>query len=119
VERREELGVCAALGLRPGQLAGLVVYESLVLTTVSLAPGLFLGLGVHHYFATSGLDLRWLSTSNFPKSWIVFDPVIHSRLDLGQIVWFAGVVLTMVAGLSLYPALKAARARLSEARRGV
>lgn len=119
LERRDELAVCAALGLRPGQLAGLVVYESLVLTVVSLAPGLLLGLGIHHYFATAGLDLRWLSTSNFPKSWIVFDPIIHSRLDLGRIAWSAGVVLTMVAGLSLYPACKAARANLSAARRGL
>ena len=42
-----------ALGLRPVQLAVMVIGESLALTAISLALGLVLGLGVQHYFATS------------------------------------------------------------------
>src|SRR6202043_3784052 len=60
LERRYEFGVSKALGLRPGQLAALIIGESLALTTISLAFGLALGLSIDHYFATAGLDLRLL-----------------------------------------------------------
>ena len=55
LERRYEFGVCKALGLRPRQLAAMVIGESLALTAISLALGLALGLSVEHYFATSGI----------------------------------------------------------------
>jgi ABC-type lipoprotein release transport system permease subunit len=117
LERRYELGVCAALGLRPGQLAGMVLCESLVLTVLSLALGLLLGLSVHHYFATAGLDLRWLSYLGFPNAWVVLDPILYSQLSLERIVWSTGVVLLMALVMSLYPAFKATQSKLSEARR--
>jgi len=117
LERRYEFGVCAALGLRPGQLARMVVCESLVLTVLSLALGLMLGLGVHKYFATSGLDLRWLSYLNFPDAWVVLDPILYSRLSPQRVVWSAGVVFMMAAVMSLYPAFKATQSKLSDAQR--
>ena len=52
LERRYEFGLCSALGLRPVQLAVMVIGESLALTAFSLALGLVLGLSVQHYFAT-------------------------------------------------------------------
>ena len=55
LERRYEFGVCKALGLKPRQLAVMVVGESLALTAISLALGLALGLSVEHYFATVGI----------------------------------------------------------------
>ena len=44
LERRYEFGVSKALGLRPRQLAVMVVGESLALTAMSLALGLVVGL---------------------------------------------------------------------------
>ena len=66
LERRYEFGVCKAIGLRPVQLAVMIIRESLALTAISLALGLALGLSVEHYFATSGLDLR-LAIQNRPS----------------------------------------------------
>ena len=66
LERRYEFGVCKALGLRPWQLAVMIIGESLALTAISLALGLLLGLSVEHYFATSGLDLRWVFRTSLP-----------------------------------------------------
>ncbi len=114
LERHYEFGVCAALGLRPGQLSGMILCESLMLTGISLALGLVLGLGVHQYFATFGLDLRWFIKINLPI-WKVFDPVFHSRLSLSQITWSVSVVFMMTAILSFYPALKAAWTALPNA----
>jgi ABC-type lipoprotein release transport system permease subunit len=117
LERRYEFGVCAALGLRPGQLAGMVIGESLVLTVLSLALGLVLGLSIHRYLATAGLDLRWLAYLNFPDAWVVLDPILYSQLSLNRVVWSTGVVLMMAIVMSLYPAFKATQSKLSDAQR--
>lgn len=111
LERRYEFGLCSALGLRPVQLAVMIIGESLALTAISLSLGLVLGLSVHHYFATSGLDLRWFFKSSLPFA-LVFDPIIYSRLSLGRIAWSVSIVFTMATVISLYPALKAARTEL-------
>jgi len=111
LERRYEFGVCKALGLRPRQLAAMVIGESLALTVISLALGLVLGLSVHHYFATSGLDLRWVFKTGLPPT-LVLDPILYSRLTRDRIIGSVTVVFLMATLISLYPALKAARTDL-------
>jgi len=111
LERRYEFGVCKALGLRPGQLAAMVVGESLALTAISLSLGLVLGLSVHYYFATRGLDLRLLFRGRLPPA-LVFDPILYSRLSVNRIVWSVSIVFIMATFISFYPALKAARTEL-------
>jgi ABC-type lipoprotein release transport system permease subunit len=111
LERRYEFGLCSALGLQPGQLAVMVIGESLALTAISLALGLVLGLGVQHYFATAGLDLRWFFHSSLPTA-LVFDPIIYSSLSLTRIASSVGIVFLMAIVISFYPALKAARTEL-------
>jgi ABC-type lipoprotein release transport system permease subunit len=114
LERRYEFGLLAALGLRPLQLAVMVVGESIALTAMSLALGLVLGLGVQHYFATHGLDLRWFFKSSLPAA-LVFDPIIYARLSPARIASSLGIVFLMATLISLYPAFKAARTRLPDA----
>jgi ABC-type lipoprotein release transport system permease subunit len=111
IDRRYEFGLCSALGLRPVQLAVMIIGESLALTALSLSLGLVMGLSVQHYFATSGLDLRWFFKSSLPFA-LVFDPIIYSRLSLRRIAWSVSIVFTMATVISLYPALKAARTEL-------
>ena len=114
LERRYEFGVSKALGLRPRQLAVMVVGESLALTAISLALGLALGLSVQHYFATAGLDLRWVFKAGLPPA-LVFDPILYSRLSVARIVWSVSIVFAMATIISFYPALKAARTDLPDA----
>jgi putative ABC transport system permease protein len=114
LERRYEFGVTKALGLRPRQLAVMVVGESLALTAISLALGLVLGLSVQHYFATAGLDLRWVFKAGLPPA-LVFDPILYSRLSMDRIVWSVSIVFAMATIISFYPALKAARTDLPDA----
>jgi putative ABC transport system permease protein len=111
LERRYEFGVCKALGLRPRQLAVMVVGESLALTAISLSLGLLLGLSIHYYFATAGLDLRLIFRGRLPPA-LVFDPMLYSHLSLNRIVWSVGIVFIMATMISFYPALKAARTDL-------
>ena len=114
LERRYEFGVCKALGLKPQQLAVMVVGESLALTAISLALGLAVGLSVEHYFATSGLDLRWIFKTGLPPA-LVFDPILYSRLSSNRIVWSVSIVFAMATIISFYPAFKAARTELPDA----
>jgi ABC-type lipoprotein release transport system permease subunit len=114
LERRYEFGVCKALGLRPLQLAVMIVGESLALTAMSITLGLLLGLSVQHYFATAGLDLRWVLRPSLNPA-LVFDPILYSRLSLDRIVWSVCVVFMMATILSFYPAFKAARTKLPDA----
>ena len=111
IERRYEFGLCSALGLLPAQLAVMVIGESLAIAAISLALGLVLGLGVEHYFATSGLDLRWFFKSSLPTA-LVFDPIIYARLSPTRIASSLAIVFLMATMISLYPALKAARTEL-------
>ncbi len=118
LERRYEFGVSKALGLRPGQLAVMVIGESLALTAISLALGLVLGLSVEHYFATSGLDLRWIFKADLPSA-LVVDPILYSRLSSNRIIWSVSIVFAMTTIISFYPALKAARTELPDALKGL
>jgi ABC-type lipoprotein release transport system permease subunit len=116
LQRRYEFGLFAALGLRPVQLAVMVIGESLALTGFSLALGLALGLGVQHYFATHGLDLRWFFKSSLPAA-LVFDPIIYARLSVTRVVSSVWIVFLMATVISFYPAFKAARTKLPDALR--
>jgi putative ABC transport system permease protein len=111
IQRRYEFGICLALGLRPAQLAVMIIGESLALTAISLALGLVLGMSVEHYLATFGLDLRWFFESSLPDV-LVFDPIIYARLSLTRIVSSVGIVFLTATVISFYPALKAARTQL-------
>ena len=114
LERRYEFGVCKALGLRPGQLAVMIVGESLALTAMSLALGLLLGLSIEHYFAVFGLDLRLVFRPRLNPA-VIFDPILYSRLSLARIVWSVSIVFIMATVISFYPAFKAARTELPDA----
>jgi ABC-type lipoprotein release transport system permease subunit len=116
ISRRYELGICSALGLRPMQLAVMIIGESLALTAISLALGLVLGLSVQYYFGTHGLDLRWFFESSLPTA-LVFDPIIYARLSPTRIASSVGIVFLTATVISFYPALKAARTELPGALR--
>jgi ABC-type lipoprotein release transport system permease subunit len=114
LERRYEFGLCKALGLRPLQLAGMIIGESLALTTISLSLGLALGSSAHYYISTFGLDLHWLFEGGAPSAF-VFDPIIYSRLSLRRIAMSVSIVFLTTTVISFYPALKAARTELPDA----
>jgi ABC-type lipoprotein release transport system permease subunit len=113
LQRRYEFGLLSALGLRPLQLAVMVIGESLALTAFSLALGLALGLSVQHYFGTHGLDLRWFFKSSLPTA-LVFDPIIYARLSVTRIVSSVWIVFLTATVISIYPAFRAARTKLPD-----
>jgi putative ABC transport system permease protein len=95
LERRKELGILVALGTTRGQLAGLVLVESLVVGAVGSALGAAVGLGLTPVLVTalrvlSGLDLPLRSAG----PWVPFAIA-------------AALALTLAAGI--YPVWRANR----------
>ena len=117
LERRYELGVCAAVGLQPTQLLTLVMYESVLLIALRLVFGLSLGLGGHRYFATYGLDMRVFTETDIPIAGTVFDPILYSSLSYARIMWAVSVVGALALLMAAYPAWKGARTELPGALR--
>ncbi len=113
-ERTHEMGVLAALGLRPAQFLAMVVAETLFLAAVGLVAGLGLGALGMAYFAWHGWDLsRW--AAGLTIAGVLVDPVLR-----GTVTWRAtpstGLALAAITVLAaLVPALRAARMKPVEA----
>jgi ABC-type lipoprotein release transport system permease subunit len=113
-ERTHEIGMLAAVGLRPSQILAMVVAECACLALVGLVAGFGLGVLGMTYFAWYGWDLsRW--ASGLTIAGVLVDPVLRAVF-----VWEATprtatilAAITVLAGLM--PALRAARMRPVEA----
>ncbi len=109
LERTREFGLVRALGLRPGQLLGLVLLETLLLALSGLAAGWVVGGLAHLYFATYGLDLSFLAQEALTTSGVMLDPVLKSELSTGRIALLSGVAFFTTMASGCYPAVRAAR----------
>lgn len=104
-ERTPELGLLAALGLRPRQLAGLVLTEGLLLVTVGGLIGFAVGAAVVRALA-GGIDLsRFAAALGF----FHMNPVIHPVLDGSTVAGVLGTVMVAALLAGGYPAAKASR----------
>ncbi len=108
-ERTRELGVLKALGMRPLQLVGLVLVESVFLAGLSATIGLALGGLLDTYLVTYGLDFSASLKDGFSFAGIVMEPVVKGSFRLGSVVAIVAALFVVSVLASLYPALRAAR----------
>jgi ABC-type lipoprotein release transport system permease subunit len=114
LNRRREFAVLRALGLEARNTGALVYVEGLLLTLVSGAVGIAVGLAVTWFFFRDGLDLTALMDGEMTFSGIVMDPVMVPEFRLAQIVQSLLFTLAIGATASLYPAVHAARLEVAE-----
>ena len=118
VARTRELGMLLAVGMRPVQLVGLIVAEAAILAGGSLVLGGALGSPVLWYLQIHGLYLGG-SRGAISLGGVVVGPLWYGRQDFAAYTQAAlGLAVTAVVS-ALYPALRAARFRPTEALRKV
>jgi len=119
IERTRELGLLMSLGMRPGQVVGLIVAESACLAAVSLILGGALGTPLLWYLQVHGLNLGGEGDDSVSLGGIVVGPLWYGRPDWAAYTQAAvGLAVTALAS-ALFPALRAARFRPAEALRKV
>lgn len=110
LERRKELAVLAALGMRGTQMVRVVVAEALALGVSGTVLALAIATPVIHWLATSGVDLRDMAGDvDLAMSGVLIDPIFYA--DFGAWIVPYAIVLSMTATIvaSIYPAWFATR----------
>jgi putative ABC transport system permease protein len=117
LERRRELGVVLALGLRPGAMFRLVYLESMLLVGVGLALGLAAGIPLVLHFVAHPVHLTGTAAGAL-RLWGI-EPVLTWKLKPLNPIGSTIAILGVAAVAALYPALKASRSRPVEALRAI
>jgi ABC-type lipoprotein release transport system permease subunit len=109
LERRRELGVMMALGLRASLAVRIVFVESLMLAGVGLVLGLAVAVPLVLYMQWHPIPI----TGEISAAWELFgtDPVMVGRLTLANPVGSSLLILAVAALAAWYPAFKAGRGR--------
>jgi ABC-type lipoprotein release transport system permease subunit len=107
-ERRRELGVLKAVGMRPRSLLGLVLMETGLLAVAASLAGVGLGLLMDLYLMRVGLDLRHL-VGSFSLAGVGLEPVLHGAITVeGVMVPVVSIVFAALLA-AVFPAWSAAR----------
>lgn len=117
LERTREFGVVLSLGMSPGRLLRLVLWEAALLGVIGVAIGNVIGLAVTGYFGYAGIDLSAFAAgvATMPGASTILRPVM--RVERSIAMSFA--VFAVACLVAVYPAIKAARLNPVNAIRGV
>ncbi len=113
-ERYREFGVMMAIGLKPRYLRGMVLLESLYLTTLGILLGALLTLGVWLLWSRYGLNLAAFSQG---MEFLGLETRVYPAMDALGVVGSLGLVYLFGLLAGLYPAWRASRLRPVEALR--
>lgn len=107
-ERTHELGVLAALGLRPPLQVAMVLAECVSLAAIGIGAGVALGAAGMAYVVVHGWDLtRW--AEGLTISGVLIDPVLRGVWAWRAVPAIAASLAAIVALAGVVPALRAAR----------
>lgn len=119
VERTREFGVMMALGTWGRSLLQLILVESLLLGIVASFFGLLVGLLLHYWVASVGIDIGSMTGGDYEFAGVLMEGRIYSRLSLAIVTKWTLVVIVIVVLSAFYPAWRASRLRPVEAMRHV
>jgi ABC-type lipoprotein release transport system permease subunit len=98
-ERRREFGVLLAVGMRPGQVFGVLVLEVAVIAAHALLVGTAVGVGVTQtWLGARGIDLSALGAhlpNSLPGAGVIH-PVVHPDNLLQAAAWIAAISLAVL-----------------------
>ncbi len=118
MERIRELGLLAALGLKPSQVARLLLIESFLMAIVSVIIGFGLGYLGHTLINAIGIDMNDIYGTNVEMGGITMvDTILHSKINTPRWIKATISVLGLVMLGAVYPAYKASKLNPSQAMR--
>jgi ABC-type lipoprotein release transport system permease subunit len=104
-ERRREIGVLGALGMRPPQISFLFLLEGALIGFIGLAAGIVLGLLLNGIFATVGIDYsQFTSMTSYTA---LISGRVYSTMGLEKIGMRSITVLIIAILAAFYPAREA------------
>jgi ABC-type lipoprotein release transport system permease subunit len=117
MERVREFGLLNAIGLTPGRIGALIMWETAVLAVVSLAVGFAIGFSAHLWISSVGIDMSSMYEGVDITGVDVSEMVIYSYLN--PLKWALGTlgVFLIVILSAAYPAWKASQMGPAEAMR--
>ena len=118
-ERTREFGVMMAVGTSRWRLMSIIMAEALLLGLFSATIGLVLGLIGHTLIAKHGIDIAALAGGEYEFAGIAFSGKIYSTLTPWVVTKWTLVVLGLVVGSAIVPAVRAMRLQPVEAMRHV
>lgn len=112
MERRREFGVLLAIGLAPGALARIVLYESVLISLLGGLLGLGLGAAAVGYHATYGMDVAAMADQggeSFTYMGYSFSEPLYFQMTAAGLL--PPVIVIAIVGLfcGLWPAVVSAR----------
>lgn len=113
MERTREFGIMLAIGYAPGQLFGLVMWESLWLGLVGTVASAVITIGPYMYLVHTGIDMSAMlggADSQLAEiAGVGFDPTLRVGIFPEHLLLIVLAILTATLTAGLYPAWRAGR----------
>lgn len=118
LERTREFGVMRALGMKPGQLARLILLEGVTLGIVGSGLGLLVGLAASYTLVEYGLDMKAMSgMDNMDMGGITLSSTIYGAYNPVRMTTYTLGAMLLTTLAALYPATYVARLQPVDAMR--
>jgi len=105
-ERKQEFGILLSIGMGRYWLLLMVIFESFIITLISVIVGTIGGLFGAKYMVDHGIDMSSYLPDGFDYGGIIFEPVWKGHIQSEDIM--IGIILTFIISLtaSLIPSLR-------------
>jgi ABC-type lipoprotein release transport system permease subunit len=119
MERRRELAILSALGMKGRQVISLIMLEACVVGLGGALAALLLGGTAAYQLATKGVNLATFMGEDFSFGNILFDPVVHGDFGVWLIWYSLSIAELATIAASLYPAWLAVKTDPAESLRTI
>lgn len=106
-ERKYEMGMLVAIGMKKWKLAGLLTIESLLTISLGLVTGLLISIPIVYYLKEHPIAIGGEMAEIYKR--FNFEPIFPASMELQTFVKQGLIVLFIGLLLSIYPVIKALR----------